>query len=274
MRFRMFATLGLLAPMLLGAQTTGTVQGTVTDAGNGQPLASAQVRIEGTVMGALSDATGRYTIPNVPTGRRVVIARRIGYGEARRQVDVSSEAPVTADFSMTASATTLGEVVVTGTAAPTERRAVGTSIASVDSTAISKSNAVTVDQALQGKIAGAQIVQNSGTPGGGGVTVRLRGTSSFISGSDPLYIVDGVIIDNSSSTLRDLGSRGNVQNRLADLNPADIDRIEVIRGGALRLTRQQRGGPDLYQARDRRTLAHQPAHARGAEPAPHQAAHQ
>jgi len=232
MKFRTFALLGLFAPIVVHAQTTGTVQGTVTDAGNGQPLASAQVRIEGTVLGALSDAAGRYTIPGAPTGRRVVIARRIGYAEARREVDVSSSAAATADFSMTASATTLGEVVVTGTAAPTQRRAIGTSIASVDSTAISKSNAVTVDQALQGKIAGAQIVQNSGTPGGGGVTVRLRGTSSFISGSDPLYIVDGVIIDNSSSTLRDLGSRGNVQNRLADLNPADIDRIEVIRGAA------------------------------------------
>lgn len=235
MSFRMFALLALFAlfaPMLLGAQTPGTVQGTVMDAGSGQPLASAQVRIAGTAMGALSDAAGRYTIPNVPTGRRVVIARRIGYGEARREVEVSSAAAVTADFAMSASATTLGEVIVTGTAAPTQRRAVGTSIASVDSTAISKSNAVTVDQALQGKIAGAQITQNSGTPGGGGVSVRLRGTSSFISGSDPLYIVDGVIVDNSSATLRELGSRGNVQNRLADLNPADIERIEVIRGAA------------------------------------------
>lgn len=64
------------------------------------------------------------------------------------------------------------------------------------------------------------------------MTVRLRGTSSFISGSDPLYIVDGVIVDNSSSTLRDLGSRGNVQNRLADINPADIERVEIIRGAA------------------------------------------
>lgn len=232
MSFRMFALFALFAPMLLGAQTPGTVQGTVMDAGSGQPLASAQVRIAGTAMGALSDAAGRYTIPNVPTGRRVVIARRIGYGEARREVEVSSAAAVTADFAMSASATTLGEVIVTGTAAPTQRRAVGTSIASVDSTAISKSNAVTVDQALQGKIAGAQITQNSGTPGGGGVSVRLRGTSSFISGSDPLYIVDGVIVDNSSATLRELGSRGNVQNRLADLNPADIERIEVIRGAA------------------------------------------
>ena len=229
---RTFLLLALFVPTLVSAQTTGTVQGSVTDAANGQPLANAQIRIDGTALGALSDGAGRYTVPNVPTGRRVVVARRIGFGELRRDVDVSSAAPATADFSMTAAATTLGEVVVTGTAAPTQRRAVGTSIASVDSSAITRSGAVTVDQALQGKVAGAQIVQNSGTPGGGGVTVRLRGTSSFISGSDPLYIVDGVILDNSSSTLRDLGSRGNVQNRLADLNPADIERIEIIRGAA------------------------------------------
>jgi TonB-dependent SusC/RagA subfamily outer membrane receptor len=232
MTFRAFALLVVLLPPLVAAQTTGAVQGRVTDAANGQPLPNAQIRIGGTLLGALSDASGQYTVPNVPTGRRIVVARRIGYAEARREVDVTSAAAATADFVMTASATTLGEVVVTGTAAPTQRRAVGTSIASVDSTAITRSGAMTVDQALQGKIAGAQITQNSGTPGGGGVSVRLRGTSSFISGSDPLYIVDGVIVDNSSATLRDLGSRGNVQNRLADLNPADIERIEVIRGAA------------------------------------------
>jgi len=232
MTFRTFALFGLLVPALASPQTTGSVQGNITDAANAQPLANVQVRIEGTALGALSDAAGRYTVANVPTGRRVVIARRIGYAETRREVDVSSGASATADFSMTATATTLGEVVVTGTAAPTQRRAVGTSIASVDSAGVAKSGAVTVDQALQGKVAGAQIIQNSGTPGGGGLTVRLRGTSSFISGSDPLYIVDGVIVDNSSTTFRDLGSRGNVQNRLADLNPADIERIEVIRGAA------------------------------------------
>src|SRR5688572_26506241 len=158
MRFHMFAMLGLLAPMLVSAQTTGTVQGTVTDAGKGQPLAAAQVRIEDTVMGALSDAAGRYTIPSVPTGRRVVIARRIGDADWRRDVDVTSVSAGTADFAMTASAMTLGEVGVTGTGAPTERRAIGTRISRVDSTAIGKSNAVTVDQALQGKIAGVQIV--------------------------------------------------------------------------------------------------------------------
>src|SRR5918999_726888 len=120
MTSRMFAFLALIFPALASAQTSGTVQGTVTDATNAQPLANVQVRIEGTALGALSDAAGRYTVANVPTGRRGVIARRIGYAEVRREVDVSSVGPATADFSMTATATTLGEVVVTGTAAPTE----------------------------------------------------------------------------------------------------------------------------------------------------------
>jgi TonB-dependent SusC/RagA subfamily outer membrane receptor len=145
---------------------------------------------------------------------------------------VTAGATATVELRLDVSAVNLSEVVVTGTAAPTERRRVGTSIASVDSATIGRAIATTVDQALQGKVAGAQITQNSGGPGGGGISVRLRGVNSFISGSDPLYIVDGVIIDNGSGQLTDLGGRSNPQNRLADLNPADIDRIEIIRGAA------------------------------------------
>jgi TonB-dependent SusC/RagA subfamily outer membrane receptor len=222
----------LVAPSGLLAQGTGTVRGRVTEAASGQPIASVQVRVDGTMLGTLSGADGEYTITSVPVGARTIVARRIGYSESRRDVQVAEGQAATADFTMSAAATTLSEVVVTGTAAPTERRAVGTSIGSVDSAAVSRAGATTVDQALQGKLAGAQIVQNSGNPGGGGVTVRLRGTSSIIAGSDPLYIIDGVIVDNGSATLRDLGSRSNVQNRLADINPSDIERIEVIRGAA------------------------------------------
>ncbi|MFN2398058.1 MAG: TonB-dependent receptor domain-containing protein [Gemmatimonadaceae bacterium] len=223
-----------LAPTLLAAQDVGNgfVRGRVTDAASGQPVASVQLRVSGTTLGALSSPDGEYIIAGVPAGAHTIIARRIGYAEVRREVTVAAGQTATLDFTMSATAVTLGEVVVTGTAGPTEKRAVGTSIGSVDSSTIQRSSATTLDQALQGKIAGAQIVQNSGNPGGGGVTVRLRGTSSFISGSDPLYIIDGVIVDNSSATLRDLGSRSNVQNRLADINPADIERIEVIRGAA------------------------------------------
>ena len=217
-----------------GAQETGTVRGTITEAQGGAPLSDVQVSIDAgpTRFGALSRADGQYTIAGIPAGQHTVVVRRLGFGLQRRHVTVAAGQTVTADFAMATASTTLSEVLVTGTAAPTERRAVGTSIASVDSNAVAKSNAVTVDQALQGKMAGAQITQNSGNPGGGGVSIRLRGTSSFISGSDPLVIIDGVIVDNSSAPLRDLGARSNVQNRMADLNPADIDRIEVVRGAA------------------------------------------
>jgi TonB-dependent SusC/RagA subfamily outer membrane receptor len=220
-------------PSLLSAQAiTGTVRGRVTDATGGRPLPEAQVSIEGTRLGGISNANGEFTIPAVPTGPRTVVVRRIGYAPASKAVTVTAEGVSTGDIVVTASALNLTEVVVTGSAAPTERRKVGTSIASVDSTLIAKAQAVTVDQALQGKVAGAQITQNSGGPGGGGVSVRLRGTNSFISGSDPLYIVDGVIVDNGSAQLTDLGIRSNPQNRLADINPSDIERIEVIRGAA------------------------------------------
>jgi len=221
-----------LPAAVIAQATTGTVRGRVVDAAGGRAIADAQVTIEGTRLGAISGANGDFTIPAVPTGPHNVLVRRIGFAPASKLVAVTTEGGNTGDIAITASALNLTEVVVTGSAAPTEKRKIGTSIASVDSTLISRAEAVTVDQALQGKVAGAQITQNSGGPGGGGVSVRLRGTNSFISGSDPLYIVDGVIVDNGSAQLADLGIRSNPQNRLADINPDDIERVEVIRGAA------------------------------------------
>ena len=232
-RARWIALAFAFLPTSLVAQaTTGTVRGRVVDAAGGRGLPDAQVSVEGTRLGALTGANGDFTIPAVPTGPHNVVVRRIGYAPATKLVAVTADGATTGDIALTASALNLTEVVVTGSAAPTEKRKIGTSVASVDSTLIGKADAVTVDQALQGKVAGAQITQNSGSPGGGGISVRLRGTNSFISGSDPLYIVDGVIVDNSSGQLADLGIRSNPQNRLADINPDDIDRVEVIRGAA------------------------------------------
>jgi TonB-dependent SusC/RagA subfamily outer membrane receptor len=232
-RSSMLALALIALPSLAVAQaTTGSVRGRVVDAAGGRGLPDAQVSIEGTRLGAISGANGDFTIPAVPTGPHNVIARRIGYAPGTKLVAVTTDGASAGDIALTASALNLTEVVVTGSAAPTEKRKIGTSVASVDSTLIARAEAVTVDQALQGKVAGAQITQNSGGPGGGGVSVRLRGTNSFISGSDPLYIVDGVIIDNGSAQLADLGIRSNPQNRLADINPDDIDHVEVIRGAA------------------------------------------
>nr|MBA2708875.1 TonB-dependent receptor [Gemmatimonadaceae bacterium] len=222
-----------LLPALLSAQpSTGTIRGRVTDAAGGRGLPEVQIIVDGTRIGTVSGSGGEFTLGNVPTGPRTIVFRRIGYQPATRAVNLAAGAASSIDIGLTVSALNLSEVVVTGTGTPTEKRKLGTSVASVDSTVIANARATTVDQAMQGKIPGAQITQNSGGPGGGGISVRLRGVNSFISGSDPLYIVDGVIIDNGSAQLADLGGRSNPQNRLADINPADIDRIEIIRGAA------------------------------------------
>ncbi len=232
-RSALLLALAILSPIPLAAQTaTGTISGRITDASVGRGLPDVQVTVTGTRIGAVTGANGEYTLNGVPIGSRTITARRIGYQPTTHTVQVLPGTSVTADVALNVSAVNLSEVVVTGTGTATEKRKVGTNIATVDSALISRAQAVTVDQAMQGKIPGAQITQNSGSPGGGGISVRLRGVNSFISGSDPLYIVDGVIVDNESGQLADLGTRSNPQNRLADLNPSDIEHIEIIRGAA------------------------------------------
>ncbi|HEY3279148.1 MAG TPA: TonB-dependent receptor plug domain-containing protein [Gemmatimonadales bacterium] len=231
-RFLASTLLWWCVPAVLAAQETGVVRGRVTHGVTGEPVADIRVIVEGTPLAAATTANGEYLLPAVPTGTRVVTARGVGYSPARQTVSVGAGETVTVDFTLRPAAISLSAVVVTGTAGPVETRALGNSITSLGSATLAASQATTVDAAMQGKLAGAQIIQNSGNPGGGGFSVRLRGTSSIISGSEPLYIVDGVIVDNSSAQLVDLGARSNLQNRLADLNPGDIERIEVIRGAA------------------------------------------
>ena len=233
-RAAVFCALTIVAPLLLAAQqqATSTVSGHVTDASVGRGLPDVQVLITGTRIGAVTGPNGEFTLTGVPIGARSITVRRIGYEPVVRPVTVVLGSTATADVALRVSAVNLSEVVVTGTGIATEKRKVGTNIATVDSALISRAQATTVDQAMQGKIPGAQITQNSGSPGGGGISVRLRGVNSFISGSDPLYIIDGVIVNNESGQLADLGTRANPQNRLADLNPDDVEHIEIIRGAA------------------------------------------
>ena len=233
------ACLAGLLPAAAAAQApqTGIVRGRVVDATGGQPVNSVQVIIAGTTVGTLTGANGEFILPSVPAGPRTVIARRIGYSERRQDITVTAGQTTTVEFSMALAATTLSDVVVTGVAAPTERRALGNSIESIVGEEVSEAPAATaIDQALQGKITGAVISENSGQPGGG-VSVRLRGTNSILGGAEPLYVVDGVIVDNTSEALVSLGAnatRGDaaLSNRIADLDPGDVERIEVLKGAA------------------------------------------
>jgi TonB-linked SusC/RagA family outer membrane protein len=252
-----------LFPAALAAQT-GIVRGRVTQATGGQPVASAQIMVPGTTLGTLTNDAGEYTLGAVPAGTRTIVARRIGFTEARQEVTVTAGQTVTADFTMAVTATTLADVVVTGVAAPTARRAVGNSVESVSGDEVASATAATaIDQALQGKVTGAIISENSGQPGGG-ISVRLRGTNSILGGAEPLYVVDGVIVDNSSDALVSLGAnatRGGaaLSNRLADLDPADVERIEVLKGAAAAALYGSRANNGVIQIFTKRGRAGKPA---------------
>jgi TonB-linked SusC/RagA family outer membrane protein len=227
------ALLALLVMLCLGqavlAQNRQTIKGVIRDSRNKEPIIGAVIRLSGTNMGTATDVNGAYTLnATVQDGTYILNITYTGYRPVSKQVTLN-QSPATVDVELSEDALSLNEVVVTGTGAATSKKQLGNAISTVSSRDLENSTATSIDQALAGKVAGAQISQNSGNPAGG-ISVRLRGNSTIAGSSDPLYIIDGVIVNNSSSELVDLG--GYSQNRLVDINPADIDRIEIIKGAA------------------------------------------
>ena len=223
------ALLGLLSPAAM-AQATGTVRGRVTAEAGGRPLGSVTVTVVGTRLGTQTSESGEYVITAVPAGARTVRAQLIGYAAATQQVTVEGGQSVTADFALGAIATALEEVVVTGQPGATRRREIGTSIATIDvSQTVQEAPISTMGQLLQGRDAGITSLGSSGTAGGAG-TIVLRGMTSMTRDNAPLIYVDGVRVDNDQSTLVTTG--GQSTSRLNDINPADIERLEVIKGAA------------------------------------------
>ncbi|MEX2110808.1 MAG: SusC/RagA family TonB-linked outer membrane protein [Gemmatimonadaceae bacterium] len=227
----------LAFPTIAIAQATATIRGRVTDVATGAPVPGAQVRVDGTTLGAQTGPDGSYAIAGVPTGALFVSTRRVGYAPERAAVTAVAGGSITRDFALRTAAVTLNEVVVTGVAAPTTKRQLGNTIETVAGEEVARAPGITsIDQALQGRVTGAVISENSGQPGGG-ISIRLRGTNSILGGAEPLYVVDGVIVDNSSEALISLSGnapRGNqaLSNRMADFDPGDVDRIEVLKGAA------------------------------------------
>ena len=225
---RLLATLLLIALTPLAAAAQLIITGRVTgDAGNGLP--AAQVLIEGTTIGTATNDEGVYRLV-VPTPRSgmVLLVRSIAYKPARQPI-TQTEGTVTQDFRLTPDVLRLGEVVVTASRGETERTTLGMTISTVNGDEIARAATPQIDAALAGKVPGALVQQASGTPGGG-TSVRIRGLSTLSRSAEPLYIVDGVIVDNSSTQLVDLG--GYSSNRLADLDPNEIERIEIVKGAA------------------------------------------
>jgi TonB-dependent SusC/RagA subfamily outer membrane receptor len=232
----------LIAAMLVSAASAQpalaqrALHGTVKDAQTGAPVGAAQVSIRGTKAWASSGSDGQFAM-TVPEGALTLEVRRIGF--------VSANVPVAADqnaveITLKATALELSEVIVTGQATGIARRNLANDVASVSGQDVTRVHSQTVENALQGKVAGVIITENSGAPGGG-LQVRMRGVTSIFGNQQPLYVVDGVAVSNTvienglnaftgAGAGLDAGNQDNGVNRIADLNSADIQSIEVLKG--------------------------------------------
>jgi TonB-linked SusC/RagA family outer membrane protein len=217
-------------PVTASAQATGTIAGRVTDKATQQPLGDAQIIIVGTTRGARSNDTGQYRLTAVPPGSVRVRIIRLGYEADTRTITVNSGETVTADFALGATATRLDQVVVSATGESELRRESGNNTATISTDSIPKTVVNGVSDLLSSRAANVVVTQTSGTTGGG-TRIRIRGSNSLSLSNEPLIIIDGVraISDVSGSTL-DIG--GQNPSRLDDLNPEDIENIEIIKGPA------------------------------------------
>ena len=221
----------LAAPALTrsaAAQQTGTVRGTVTDSASRRGVAGAQVTVVGSARGALTNDAGVYTIRNVPAGTATVSVQRIGFARQQRAVVVVGGDVAAADFVVRQLAAQLAEVVAIGYGTAS-RGAVSSAIASVDAAAVANVPVAGIDNAIQGKIAGVQVLQNSGEPGSG-ISVRVRGPASLNAGNQPLYVVDGVPIIQGS--FGQVSQSGQDQTAVSGLNPDEIASIDVLKDAA------------------------------------------
>lgn len=224
--FLVLLSLGVAPPV--GAQTApGTVTGVARDSASGQPVAAVQVNVVGTTIGAMTDAEGRYTIRGITPGNVVLRALRVGYSETRQPVSVQAGQTVTVNLTLKTVPISLSAVVSTATG-DRRRVEVGNAIAQIDAADIVQTRAVSnVGDLLTSRAAGVMVIP--GTQTGAGVRVRVRGTSSIALSNNPIYIIDGIRMQGSTGSST-VGVGGTTPSRVGDLNPEEIESIEVVRG--------------------------------------------
>jgi len=215
------------------------VSGRITDVDTGEPLAGASVVLPGTTTGTVASDSGVFNLL-VPEGDASLLVRRIGYV---RQTVPAPAGQSEVNVALKRDVLQLEAQIVTGAATSVARRNAANDVARVDADQIARVPTQSVENALQGKIAGAQIIANSGAPGGGN-QVRLRGVTSVFGSADPLYVVDGVLVSNdvvqpgtnaisaANRNTSNATNQDNGVNRIADLDPNDIESIEVLKGAS------------------------------------------
>jgi TonB-linked SusC/RagA family outer membrane protein len=222
------ACVGMLANGTAVAQEQqGSITGRITDAATGEPVPAAQVSVVGTTIGAGTNSGGQYTIRGVRPGSVELRVLRVGFSERKQTVSVAAGQTVTADFTLTPVPISLAPVVTTATGEQ-RRIELGNSIGGVDAAKVVEEKPVTnMADLLVSRIAGVTVYP--GTQTGAGIRIRIRGTSSLSLSNNPIYVIDGIRVEGTTGS-SSVSVGGTTPSRVGDLNPEEIESIEVVRG--------------------------------------------
>jgi TonB-linked SusC/RagA family outer membrane protein len=248
---------GLLWAGQLGAQaSTGTISGRVVDSTSQQPLSNVTVAVPGTQLGALTRNDGGFILTNVPVGAQRVRASRIGYRSSEQPVTVNAGATATVQFSLGTVAASLSEIVVVGYG--TQRReAITGSVATVNAEQAKVGVQTNANELLTARVAGVNVTANNGEPGGG-AQIRVRGGTSISASNDPLYVIDGVPLQNESSVASGIAIGGSAalnRSPLNSINPNDIASITVLKDASATAIYGSRGANGVVLIETKRGAA-------------------
>lgn len=222
----------LCVAMPAAAQERGTLTGTVTEELSNRPLIGAQVVIVGTEVGTVTGANGRYTLPNVPAGEITVQIQLIGYKTVERTLTMGAGISERLDVTMTQTAIALDEVVVTGAGIATQKRKLGNTVATINAASVENAPIRNISELLTAREPGVSSLASGGMAGEG-ARIRIRGSSSLSQLNQPIIYVDGVRVTNGGGFAPNVGTGGGGEpSRLDDINPAAIERVEILKGAA------------------------------------------
>lgn len=222
----------LFAPAIVVAQQTGVITGSVVDAASHSPIPSVRIQIVGTARATLGDVNGKFRLAVLKAGQYQVRALRIGFAAQTQTVDVADGGSANVNFTLSAVAISLEEVVTTATGETERKRETGTAVATLQPKPVELSSAQSVSQLLTGKVAGVDVASTGGTIGSTS-RIRIRGANSISLNNDPLIVIDGIRYNNSlSNNVGGIGVGGQVSSGFNDINPEDIQNIVILKGPA------------------------------------------
>lgn len=223
--FSLLAFVFALTPTTDIVAQEGTVRGQVIDAESGESLPGVNVAVQGTTIGTTTNTEGSYEL-TIPSLQDTLVFSFVGF--RTREIPINGKTVI--DVVLQSQTVVGEELVVVGYGSLREREISG-SVSRLDTDAFNQAINTSVDELIQGKAPGVQVVQNSGEPGGG-MSIDIRGVGSINAGSSPLYVIDGLPIDNSvliSGTGNQVASNPSPRNPLSALNPQDIESIEILK---------------------------------------------